>query len=402
MKLAPLFLALTFAATSSAAARRSSPPADASPERIAELIEQLDGAGMEKQVRAKHAYQELKEIGKPAAPQLLKALHHKSPWIRLWSAAALASMGERRAVTPMLKLLKDPHSTLRVIVTYHISAFASKDKRIAPALVEQLADPTPDVRKWAEKALLRIKLRGAEDALKKMVRQDPPEARTSALKLLLQNRSHDIPADIKKAMASEDWRERSAGVRVIGEALIHANEDTFDMLLGALDDPNDEVKADAVEVLTGVLAQIMQRMPDDLRTKVLAELDRKLPACVESENPRLRGAAMYLLSAQTDRRDALYPVALKALDSPDPVLRVFAFKTLGRCGRKTWTLVDKAVANLNHENAEVRNTAYAVLRWATGAQFDYKPGAPEEARTQAIESIKKTLAEKRNAADTQP
>lgn len=364
------------------------------PEQIAELIRQLDGADMASRVRAKSAYQKLQKIGKPAVPQLLDAMKHKSPWVRLWAGAALAGMGEPGAIEPLLKMLKDPNVNARMIATYHISGFHNRDPRIAPAIARQAADPSPDVRKWTGRALARIKFKGAIPELEKLTHSDSPDARTTAFTLLLNHRSKNKPLDIRRAIdAEEDWRVRSAAVRAIGEGVINEVAQAFDLLLHALDDAHDEVKADAVEVLNHVLKETMRDLPEKLRDRVLGSLDKKLPPLLDAELPRLRGATLYLLAA--GQKEKLYPRALKALDDPSPVMRVYGFQALGRCGRKTKEVALKAVENLEHEDEAVRAAAFAALRWVTGARIDYDPKADPAKRARMVRNIRERLKDAR-------
>ena len=373
--------------------RKPRKPVNSSPEHIAELIKKLDGPSMKERMGAMKAYAELKRIGQPALPQLRTALKHSSPWVRLWSLAAVADAGDVTCVGPALKMARDPLIELRKVATHRLGRFYQRDKRIPPALVQQLADPDEGVREKAEGALAKGHLKGAGPALQKMLRSDSRLGRMMALELLLGPSQDKLPGIRKAVKDPSDWRIRSAGVCVLGLGLVHANEDAFDLLLAALDDPSNEVKADAVEVLDGVLGQVMQRMPDALRKRVLGELTRQLPALVESKHPALRGWSLYLLAA--GQREKLYPRAIEALDDPSPEVRVLAFRAVSRIGRKTWKIADKALANMRHTDAGVRSVAFATLRWSTGGKYQFDPRADQDERAKQLEVVKKQLDERR-------
>jgi len=373
-------------------------PLDTSPEHIAELVKRLDGEGMALQVKARAAFDELARIGPPAADALMGALTSKSPTARLWAAAALAGMKEARAVEPMLKLLEDPNPRVRKVVTWHVSGFAALDARIGPAVARRLGDADYSVRDWAQKALAkRIPFESVKAQVEAMVRDDNAMARTLAFKMLLEHAHADAASAVTRALAEEpDWRARSAAVRALGEGIMPANKAFFDLLFKALDDSADEVKADAVEVLEHAMKETAETMPEDVRESIVAVLRQKLPALVSSSNPRLMGAAMYLLASGEKKR--MYEAALKGLENPSPVVRVYSLRTLGRCGFKTWDVVDKAAPLFNDPELEVRAAALATLRWATGARFDFDPKAAPEERKAAFEKVKQEIEEARKRA----
>ncbi len=373
-------------------------PVDASPEHIAELVKRLDGEGMALQVKAKGAYEELVRIGPPAADALMGALGSKSPTARLWAAAALAGMKDRRAIEPMLKLLEDPDSRVRMVVTWHISGMCALDGRIGPAVLARLGDAKPEVREWAQKALARrVPFASVKAPAEAMVGADNAMGRTLAFKFLLEHAQGDAGAAVAGALAEEkDWRRRSAAVRALGEGIMPANKAFFDLLFKALDDPSDEVKADAVEVLEHAMKETAETMPEDVRGAIVAVLRQKLPALAVSKTPRLRGAAMYLL-VSGDKK-GMYELALKGLGHSDATVRVYSLRTVGRCGFKTWDVVDKVAPLLNDGDLEARTLALATLRWATGAKFDFDPKAAPEERKAAFEKVKREIEEARARA----
>ena len=380
--------------------RKELPPVDPSPENIARLIKTLDGAGMASQVRAKGAYQELQRIGRPAVPQLIEAMRHKSPWVRLWSAAAVASTRDPRGAGPMIKLLRDPFPAARTIATWHIHVYARQDPRIPVAVARQLEDPSPDVQKWAEKTLRQIKFRGAKEELRKLLHSDLPMARTLAFKLLLTADHVSDPAKaVRKAMKDPDWRVRSAAVRFLGEGILQDRKVVFDLLLPALDDPSEAVKADAVQVIGHILKET--KCP---KTKgpVVKALDKKLPPLLDARLPRLRGAALYLLAAGEGAK--LFPRALAAAKSKDPELRLYGLKTLARCGVKNWDVIDVAEASLADEDPEVRTTAMAVLRWVSGGRLKVKfdPSGKPGVRAKQLKTIKALFDKARRRAGRLP
>ena len=384
-------LALAVAAT----AGTNDPPVDTSRERIAGLIEQLDGGSMGERVRAKNAYEQLQQIGPAAVPQLLEATGSESRWIRLWAMAALASTRDACAVEPALRLMEDPFFEVRKIATWHGAGLHELDGRIAPAVARRLADADWGVREWAQKALReRVKFRGAEAELEKMTHGDSATGRALAFKLLVRWRKKVPAAAVGKALAEDtDWRVRSAAVRALGEKLMAPEQRFFDLLFLGMADRSEEVKADAVEVMEYALKETAGNMSSELRAPIIDKLKAQVPPLLDAELPRLRGASLYLLAGYQGK--GLYERALAGTQDPSPLMREYALRALGRCGVKSWAVVDRAEALLEDECIEVRQRALGVLCWATGARFEYDAGASPEKRTAAVKRIKARLEKAR-------
>lgn len=386
--LAAFILALSIPAMALAATDAG--PVDSSPAHVAELIQKLDGEGMSQQVAAKGAYEELMRIGRPAIPQLLEAAQDKSPWVRLWSGAALAATHDAQAVEPLLRLMEDPFPTARAIAVWHGAGLHDLDPRIAPRVVQRLADSAGEVRKWAERALReRVKLRGVTGDLEALLASDSPSGRMLAFKLLMSVREQEPLAAITRALAAErDWKRRSAAVRCLGEGVAPVDEAMVDLLFRAMDDESDEVKADAVEVMEFALKEQGEKLAN--KKGVTDRLGERLAPLLDAKLPRLRGTALYLLCAgQGPKR---YDRALEAVDDPDPLVRGYAFRALGRCGMKTRQVIEQSVAHLDDADGPVRRAAFAALRWATAAKFDYNPDDPPTKRAEAIRAIQAEIS----------
>jgi len=159
-KLADFSFLICFAVASRCpAAPASEPPASgpppaerAAPGRIAELISRLGGEDMARRVRAQQACDELIAIGRPAVPALIEALESPDTYTRVWAAAALGAVGDSRAVEPMLKLFSDREEVVRRIAAWHARKWLD-DPRVEKATTQALADPSPEVRVWAVRAL---------------------------------------------------------------------------------------------------------------------------------------------------------------------------------------------------------------------------------------------------------
>lgn len=371
-----------------ALAGESKPGPDASPEHISELISRLDGGSMSERVRAKGAYEELVAIGKPAIPQLVAAATDKRPWVRVWAGAALAQSRDARAVEPLLALLKDSLPEARTIATWHAAGLAELDPRIAPAVAQNLRDPNPDVRKWADRAIReRLKYPRCAQEIDLSLRCDLPPARALAFKLLLWGKNLEPVPTMERTLAEEkDWRVRSAAVRALGEGILPADRTLFELAFKGLADPSDEVKADAVEVIDSVLKEQARHLPEDVRREFVAQLPAKLTPMLDSVLPRLRGDALFLLAAH--ERDRLLARALTATDDPAPETRALAFRALGRVGVKDQKVAGKAFARLSDDDPIVRRAAFAALCWATGAKFEFNPDGTPEERAKAVERIR--------------
>ena len=96
----------------------------------------------------------LVEIGEPAVRPLIKALRDEDVEVRWNAAAALGKIGDRRAVKPLIKALKDDDIIVRLFAAGALGDIG--DERAVESLIEELKDEGEDVRRNAAEALEKI------------------------------------------------------------------------------------------------------------------------------------------------------------------------------------------------------------------------------------------------------
>lgn len=112
------------------------------------LIERLDGPdGPDERLRAAAA---LGQLGEPAVGPLLSSLEDL-PRARGYAALALGTIGDSRAVRPMIGLLADPVAEVRFLAALALGRMG--DAAAVESLCAALADPARDVREAAAWAL---------------------------------------------------------------------------------------------------------------------------------------------------------------------------------------------------------------------------------------------------------
>ena len=363
------------------------------------LIRQLDGGGMDSQVRARNAMKKLIRIGKPAVPPLVEATSHKSLWVRLWSIAALCGIGDQRAIEPAIDLMTDRAKLVRMIATWHGSGFARRDKRVATAIGKNVRDPEHDVRHWARRAIVDRKLEGLDAVVEAALDDPDPGIREDAFitlammrgQGLLKNARHTIKSDGRPRRLSTAYLMLQRGTPDMATAelflvgLGHADAEVRDAAVQGLEwilkegtkQPDAAAKARGRRALTGLEIE-----------KIQGTLEKKLPAMLSSEHAPLRAHALYLLTA--GKRGALLPEIEKALKDPEPIVRAHALRSLARAQLQDKRTLEHALAALSDGDEEVRKVAWMVVRWVTdgriAARFD--PAATDAEREAQAKDVR--------------
>ena len=83
------------------------------------------------------AQKTLVKIGEPAVIPLIEALQSDNENVLWWAARTLGSIGDSRAVAPLIKLFEDPPSA-RIRMATGLSLGKLGDPHAIPELVEQL------------------------------------------------------------------------------------------------------------------------------------------------------------------------------------------------------------------------------------------------------------------------
>jgi len=128
---------------------------------------------------SRRARQELVQIGRPAVPALIQALGNEKT--RFNAVVALGEIGDRRAVGPLIEMLKDENYLVRSVAAKALGEIG--DERAIPPLIEGLrADE--DLRMAAAKALGEI----------------PDERAVGPLVQLLNDKSHLVRRAATKSL----------------------------------------------------------------------------------------------------------------------------------------------------------------------------------------------------------
>jgi len=311
--------------------KKAPPATQPSKDEIAALIDQMGGGTMGDRVRASGVVKKLVQIGQPAVPQLLDAAaHHKDPWVRLWCLGALGDLGEPRAIPILIAATRSDHFHLRLVATGQLDRFVGRDPAVAPCLAERMGDPTKDVRDWAAKGLGRAKITPEiRDALRGNLANSDADVRADNFAFLVRL-DHAKPADaIAQTLAEgKDANERSAAAGAL--LRFPPGPDEVDryvgLFVGALADPSPLVQREGVRGLQWILKEGDKAPPPEIQQRILAAIDEKLPAMVDSSHDLLRGDALYLLSLR--RREKIAPTALKLMKDPSAYVREKAIRAL--------------------------------------------------------------------------
>jgi HEAT repeat protein len=95
----------------------------------------------------------LKRIGAPAIPHIIKAMKDRS-WKTGWGAIALGKIGDRRAIEPLIRALKDENREIRLRAPNVLQNF--QDTRAIPPLIRLLEDEDHQVQGQAALALQKM------------------------------------------------------------------------------------------------------------------------------------------------------------------------------------------------------------------------------------------------------
>ncbi len=100
----------------------------------------------------------LVHIGEPALPELLKALEHKTPWIRSCAAQALALIAPKdpKFAEALLKRVEDADKDVRADALNALSRICPKDEKYVDALIKGLGDEYYRARRACPDGLGRI------------------------------------------------------------------------------------------------------------------------------------------------------------------------------------------------------------------------------------------------------
>ena len=296
------------------------PPPD--PGRIEQLIQRMNVSwDLDAQVDAKAAYDELCKLGRVAVPAFLRAIEQGNGSARMWSAAALASTRDPRAVTPMLGLLKDGHTKVRMVATYHIHVFLPRDPRVAPALGKQMADQATAVRQQAMKVLQKGRPATALPEIRDALRSEDLRVRADALRMVLAYEKKQPHVEIPKLIHDgEGGHVRSAAVAIL-PTVAKLDPERAREIVGLVSDPEPLLVGAALSVLRDFFKE-PSLSGNELRA-IFEAASVAIPNAAKRPEPGVRAEALPLLGhlkregsltqlVEALRKDASAPVRAAA------------------------------------------------------------------------------------------
>ena len=251
------------------------------------------------------------------AEALLGALSDRDLYVRREAARSLAKRyeGAPPAAVPALKsLLRDPDSTLGDLAA---ACLAKIGAPAFPSVVETLADPDPELRRRAARALTLSLVR-------------VPEARPGLLRAA-QDPSPELRQEAISALGNEFlWKGSALPLEALGAALADPDPEVVRRAIRSLRDLGPRAAP-----VAGDLARVLQASDPALRlaaAKALGSVATRqgapLTAALEllgkalsDDSPDVRAAAASVFGALADGAYPQLPALVAALDDPDPQVR---------------------------------------------------------------------------------
>jgi len=300
-----------------------------------------------------------------AIPQLLEALEHQDPTVRVNASIALSRIGDTTAVPALLPLLKAPEARVRAQAARSLGELG--DRRAAQPLVEALHDPDVEVRKEAVGALGELRDPKTLEAMLEALKDLPP-VRDAAERALLEIRD---PRAVEPLVLS--LRHRSEEVRRISARLLGVIRDrrAVQPLVLALKDPASDVRFEATRALQRISGEDYGTDPAKWkRWWEIEQAARRIEESAGGDPVRAYIAALRQpqwaaraygaerLGILADPR-AVRPLCALLWDK-DETVRLNAAVALGKIGDPR--AVEHLIAALTDADPRVQEAAHAALR----------------------------------------
>jgi HEAT repeat protein len=151
---------------------------------VGSLIEALDDSALSVRQQAAQALGKIGTDASPAVDKLIKMLNSEST--RWQAASALAAIGDPKAITPLIKLMKDPQQHWNPDIFIDIGKFGKSAAEAVPLLAEFLGDEAQEwyQRSKAAEALGEIGVATAVGPLEKALREKDVHVRSDAARAL--------------------------------------------------------------------------------------------------------------------------------------------------------------------------------------------------------------------------
>jgi HEAT repeat protein len=358
------FLAVLFAVLASGRAFAAATPGEIEDIKIRALINKMALNDAE----AKQASEELWKIGQAAVPRLIEALGHPEPRVRRWSAATLGSMGDDRAVQPLIQLAsKDADHLARAIAIRFLGEKWFDRDDVKKAILAAMEDPEANVASWAISTAQKHKYAPALPVLQKLIKNKDDWIRYAAVRALADMQGEKA-IDMLKTVLREDMSEnvRSAAVAELGTYF--EREDVRDLIVQTLDDKNDFVKAWALSVIA-----------DHRYTPALP----KVMLILQSDDEDLRYDALCAFVALKGQ-DSIDFLKRTMKEDKSAVVRKGALRSCTIIEPPTHRCFEVLIEGLKDPDAEVRELASTLLTKGFGQYFAFRANDTVGEREKAI------------------
>ena len=266
---------------------------------------------------------------------LIKALGYKNKgsieeqWIRGYAASALGKIGDTRAIGPLIKVLDDPDTDVRMRVAEAMGKIG--DERAMEPLIKALADPDADVRARVSEAMGKIGDKRAVEPLIEALGDYDADVRvrvTEALRKIVDE--HSIEPLIKALDNHKQYVSES-----VSELLVKMGTPAVEPLVKALSYNTQEVPqvlgkigAAAIEPLIKVL--------NDSDTSVRMNAAEILEKIGWEPSKDENGVKYWIAKGEYGKCAEIGILAvdplIKKLDDSDSVIRLKAAEALGKIG----------------------------------------------------------------------
>lgn len=277
------------------------------------------------------------------------------------AATSLGKLGDPRAVEPLINTFRDSDSSLRSAAS---AALLSLGAPAVPLLISVLKDPDASVRKEASEILVRIGAPAIEPLLAEYRETDPQKRRAIAKVVDTFDETHypsiaAFKASEREAQRAveEAQRKRDENIRSLIAELINSSVSQERMMAAEALGNADEIRAvepliaallDSEAIVRGAAAEALGRTGDIRAVRPLSIALDDTNATVQSK----AAAALRSIGAP-----AVSPLA-SALNDPDYQVRTTAAKGLGEIGAPA---VDSLLNALKDPAVEVRQAAAKAL-----------------------------------------
>jgi HEAT repeat protein len=157
-----------------------------------------------------HAVQALAQIGIPAIPALLQAMHDPDRWFA--AAEALTAIGQP-AIQPLIDLMREPP-----FGNFAFHALTNMGTIAVPAFIAALSDSDDEVRMWAATAFEVDPTNDAYDALVAVLDDPDVVVRATVIRAIGKLDRREILPQLQKMQHSE---QDSAIQQALDEAVRH-------------------------------------------------------------------------------------------------------------------------------------------------------------------------------------